>query len=350
MKAYNLSDQHYLKIAEKANLPYYRDFVKVFEGFFNQLSSREQKMLEEKLQLTGKKFNEGKFVQIACETVVCGHFANLYPKDFQYEHRSSITHKRDVDCHFTDGKYTYNVEVKCPGIETYSEKANEMPKIELKGRFDEKGRNLVNFIEHALHDTLEKEEVGWNYSVQKRLDNTLKTFLQDAHNKFPIVELTDQLNVLVVCCDNEYDMSRWYDYLYQSQGLFTDDSFADPKTYDRVDLLVLTNLFNRHYSFSEKIIDTNSWALNDAFNLAFINPDKVSSYKMSIVKKFLQTFSHYTLYFDHYREELAEVDISPASVFPILHFIPELKKILSNELDKEVNFFPRWSQPISDSV
>ena len=116
-----------------------------------------------------------------------------------------------------------------------------MPKIELKGRFDEKGRSFINFIEGALHDTLEAQQTEWNYSLQKRLDNTLKTFLQEAHAKFPTVELTDQLNVLVVCCDDEKDMGRWHDYLYQAQGLFTNDSFADPKTYDRVDVVVLTN-------------------------------------------------------------------------------------------------------------
>lgn len=337
MENYQLPPEHYLDIAQKADHPYYIDFLNTFDGLRNILSLGQQRSLEQKLQLFGtNRFNEGKFVQIACETAVCAHFAKNYLKNFQYEYRCNSTNQKDVDCQFTDGKYTYNVEIKCPGLDTYSNKANEMPKIEIKGRFDENGRNLVNFIENALYDTLEKQQTGWNYSIQKRLDNTLKTFLQEAHNKFPTIELTDQLNVLVVCCDDEYDISRWYDYLYQAQGLFTDDSFADPKTYDRVDLLVLTNLFNRHYSFSEKKIDTKSWSLDDAFNLAFINPAKASNYKMKVAETFLQTFSNYTLYFEHYREDLEEVEISPASAFPILHFIPELKRILLNELNQDL--------------
>ena len=199
MKDYQLLPQHYLDIARQANHPYYTDFINAFEGLFDKLPAKQQKVLEQKLQLIEQKqFNEGKFVQIACETVVCAHFANLYPENFRYEHQSSVASKKDVDCQFTDGKYTYNIEVKCPGIETYIEKAHGMPKIELKGRFDEKGRGLVSFIENALHETMDKQQTGWNYSLQKRLDNTLKTFLQEAHSKFPIVELTDQVNIRLV--------------------------------------------------------------------------------------------------------------------------------------------------------
>lgn len=344
MKNYQLPTEHYLAIAQKANHPYYCDFLKAFDILYNILSTKQRRILEQKLQLLGaNQFSESKFVQIACETVVCAHFAKLYPENFQYEYRCNSTNHKDIDCQFTDGKYTYNIEVKCPGLETYNNKANETPKIELKGRFDEKGRNLVNFIENALHETLEEQQIGWNYTLQKRLDNTLKTFLQEAHNKFPIVEPTNLLNVLIVCCDDEHDMSRWYDYLHQAQGLFTDDSFADPKTYNRVDLVVLTNIFNRHYSFSEKIIDTNSWCLNDAFSLAFINPIKALDYKTMIAQNFLQTFSNYTQGFDYYREELEDISVSPEYAFPILHFLPELKKALLSNSGENVNFFARWS-------
>ena len=251
--------------------------------------------MKQKLQMVeSRRFAEDSFIQIACETSVCSYFAKFFPDGFKYEPNCNSNNNTDVDCQFADGRYIYNVEVKCPGLETYKEKAHETPKIELKGRFDEDGRNLISFINSALQDHMDKEQVGWNYDIKKRLDNTLKTFLQESNNKFPAIESANQVNILVVCCDDVNDMTRWHDYLYQAGGLFTKNSFTEPKTYEKVDIVMFSNLLNRHYAFNEKSIYGNSWDLNDAFNLCYGNPFKNPDAKSDALSNFAYKFPHYT--------------------------------------------------------
>jgi len=342
MNTRNLSDQYYLNIAHVSENIYYEDFVVIFDNLCKFLSPAKEKIFNQKLQiLDNRKFNEGSFIQIACETTVCSYFLEKYSEGFFYECKTTTISDKDVDCQFTDGKYTYNVEVKCPGLDTYKEKFHENPKIEIGGRFSEEGKKLINTIEEALQDKLKANKSEWNYTKRKRLDNTLKTFLQEANSKFPSVEITDQVNILVVCCDDQKDMDRWIGYLYHSGGLFTEDSFVDVDTYNRVDIVILTNLFNRHYSFADKVIQGNSWDFSDAFNLCFCNPLKNNTYKAFPIRNFIGKFNNYTTRLISFIDK--EINSNPAvEYFPVQHFTVEFEKYASVRSENKIDCFAIW--------
>ncbi|MEQ4308496.1 hypothetical protein ABNM12_11095 [Pseudomonas syringae] len=221
-------------------------------------------LVHNKLRLEDPAPKEGQYLQSAVELTVCAHYALNFPDSFVYEDK--VVPPRDVDCSFHSEGYKFNVEVKCADYAS-------------KHQIDSEGDFIIRAI-GRLSDyrdlTAQLQETfasgGKTLAAGLHMDNKLKEYLYDAHGKFPDVEAQDQYNVLVVGCDDPWDMQQWEGYLTGPEGLFSPDSFADASRYGNVDLVVLTNLYHRHKSVEEKDKLTGHWTFANAFSLLCENP------------------------------------------------------------------------------
>lgn len=204
---------------------------------------------------------------------------------FSFVYEDKVVPPRDVDCSFQSEGYKFNVEVKCAD---YTSKH----KIDSEGDFIIRGigrlsdyRNLTAQLQETFASG------GKTLASGLHMDNKLKEFLYDAHGKFPDATAQDQYNVLVVGCDDPWDMQQWEGYLTGQQGLFSHNSFADVSRYDNVDLVVLTNLYHRHKSVAEKDKLTDHWTFANAFSLLYENPR--SKKPRSMLYEFSRTLRFY---------------------------------------------------------
>lgn len=245
--------------------------------------SQRKDLCFRKLALESGEISEQSFIQYAVELTVCAHFANLFPADFIYEEK--VNPPKDVDCTVRVGGYKYNLEVKCADF-TKKEAVDESEgfKIGALGRLSDYAEVVADLQKLFLLD-------GHPLSAQRHMDNNLKDFLISAHGKFSPGTSEDELNVLVVGCDDAMDMQKWHSYLYGVQGLFTDESYADKSTYSRVDLVLLTNLYHRHKNPASKDKLTGHWKLSDAFCLLCANPYSGKPYKTAY--EFSKTVRHH---------------------------------------------------------
>lgn len=253
---------------------------------FLSLSERKD-LCFNKLGLKDNNVTEQPFIQAAVELTVCAHFARFFPEGFVYEEK--VNPPKDVDCSFRVGDYKFNVEVKCANFEKkHAVDDGEGFKIGAHGR-------LTDFKDLSGNLTEAFASVGSPLSEQRHMDNNLKDFLLSADGKFAAVTPDKELNVLVVACDDAMDMQKWYSYLYGSQGLFTPESFVDSSGYNKVDMVLLTNLYHRHKDpvLKDKLV--GHWELNQAFSILCQNPKSL---------KPDETFNMFSGTVHHYNNEL----------------------------------------------
>ncbi|MCA8135671.1 hypothetical protein [Burkholderia cepacia] len=258
--------------------PYTAGMVAVLEKLKPFLTSKQLDDLECKLQLKKPALNEPQYLQSACELSICGFFARKFPTKFEYE--PVITAPKDVDCAFETRGYRFNIEVKCADFS----KKNALDQTE--------GFQLATFGRHPdlaqVHEDLQRalsnDPAGRQVHLQLHMDNKLKDFLISAHGKFADSTHDDTLNVLAVCGDSPSDMQKWFGYLYGPQGLFREDSYHPVSDYTRVDVVLLTNLYHRHYSYREKDQIADHWDLGKAFNVIFSNPYRQRDKKDAILQ------------------------------------------------------------------
>jgi hypothetical protein len=120
-----------------------------------------------------------------------------------------------------------------------------------------------------------------------------------ANEKFNPTPAENEINALLVGCDDENDIQCWVNYLYAEQGLFTQSSFHDHNAYKNVDLVILTNLYYRHNKFWNKNIDKSAWSLDNSFNLIMINPFRAIE-KTPALKNFVHILPNYSEAIDMY--------------------------------------------------
>ena len=295
-KLEHISDlnDHYLVKARNENLDYFDEFIKAAEIIKDNVSEREFEFwCKEKMLLKDQVFAEKTFIQYAVETSVARYFAEKHSENFQVEAKINPYNDKDVDIRFTDGDYTYNVEVKCSDFNS-KEKINSKDafKYETVGRIPDRNETKET-ISTALDEGLAKKGEATKPHVEaKNMDNNLKDFLELSHEKFNPTPSEQEVNILLVGCDDERDIQKWHYYLFAEQGLFTEYSFADREKYKNVDLVVFTNLYFKHNKFFEKKV-RNSWTLDQSFNLVFSNPFR-QLHKEKAIKNFLDIIPHFT--------------------------------------------------------
>ncbi|WP_122614160.1 hypothetical protein [Pseudomonas viridiflava] len=241
-------------------------------------------LVEEKLRLSDPNPDEHQYLQAAAELTICAHFAKFFPDQFIYE--DAVNPPKDVDCSFQTQGYKFNIEVKC---------ANFSKKHAIESAT---GFKLGSIGRGDGYDQLFEDlgiifgSQGEILSKQPHMDNKLKDFLISADGKFAESPSARELNILIVCCDDQMDMQKWLGYLIGPAGLFTRDSYVDPALYSKVDLVVLTNLYHRHKDVALKNKLQNHWRLIDAFSLLCQNP--LSAKESPLFIEFARTLPHHT--------------------------------------------------------
>ncbi|UST92734.1 hypothetical protein [Pseudomonas siliginis] len=244
---------------------YASGLVETINDLAPHLSVAERKDLcFNKLGLKSDNVSEKTYIQSAVEATVCAHFARFFPERFVYEEK--VNPPKDVDCSFRVGEFKYNIEVKCADFsKKHAVDDSDGFKIGSLGRLDDYD-DLVGNLEDLFSSD------GHVLSRQRHMDNNLKDFLISAHEKFASATPDYELNILVVGCDDAMDMQKWYSYLYGAKGLFTVESYSDTSAYDRVDLVLLTNLYHRHKDPATKDKLDGHWRLSEAFCILCENP------------------------------------------------------------------------------
>lgn len=273
---------HYLRIAKESGNNYFDEFIVSISKVKNYMSPKDFKILwNDKMQLSKAKFDEKAFIQSACELSVATYFCEK--EDFKVEEKVNPKNKKDIDVQFKSHGFTYNVEVKCATFEDKEKvQKSDSYKYLSSGRFDNMP-GVMGVISNSIDEgSTNKGELLKPHLVLKNMDNNLKDFLKSAHQKFNPDSDENEINILLVCCDDPADMQSWFGYLYASQGLFTKDSFYSKDKYSNVDIVVLTNLYFKHKTFHNKKIE-HSWTLSETLNLSFISPYRKRNKKVGIL-------------------------------------------------------------------
>lgn len=289
----NLAD-HYLVKARQEKNHYFDEFLEAATILKSVMTKKEFKFwLAEKMLIKQQAFLPKTFIQYAVETATVRFFAEKHNNNLKFEAKINPTNDKDVDLQFTDKSFTYNIEVKCSNFVAKEEADSEDAyKYETVGRIPDR-QETKEVISKAIDEGLKiKGEQTKPHIEAKNMDNNLKGFLELADEKYNPTPNEDEVNILLVGCDDERDIQKWHYYLFAEQGLFTPESFADRNKYRNVDLVVFTNQYfkNNNY-FSKKV--RNSWTLERSFNLVFSNPFRQLQ-KEKAIKNFLDIFPHYT--------------------------------------------------------
>lgn len=291
---------HYLVKSRSLTHNYFKEFLEAAAILKPLMTDKEFEFwLTEKMLSKNQTFIEKTFIQYAVETSVVRFFGEKFPIDFKVEVKINPTNDKDVDCQFMDSGYKFNVEAKCSDFVSKEKIENKDGfKVSTIGRLPDRGDEAVEVISSALDEGLAKKgEPLKPHLRSKNMDNNLMEFLMLAHDKYNPTPNENEVNILIVGCDDDRDMQNWINYLWAPEGLFTAQSFADKTKYKNVDMVVLTNQYFKHNKYFDKRV-VNCWSIEKCFNLISSNPHR-HLHKEAAMKHFIKIFPNYS-------EELAK--------------------------------------------
>lgn len=282
----------------------YDNYLSGLDSVINNLSveignHKIADIILKKLQFGSGSFNENQYIQAACELTVMGDF--LGNKDLIFKYEDKITPPKDVDFSIYLNGRKYNIEVKCPSYFHDDLLGDEEVVVKFTNRAPSK--EDLNTILGGLKSALPKK-----IKVSKNLDNVMKDFLESAQEKMIDSPLSN-VNVLVVCCNDEVDLKNWRDYLIGNGGFFTDDSYIGRDSFDRVDFVLLTNVYNRHFRYFEDSRLSNHWSIRSSFNLLYANSKSKLSWTLRpdqgqvIAKDLCNMFPNFSSDFERYMSD-----------------------------------------------
>lgn len=283
------SKDHYLRLVKHSYDAYINGFIDVINNIKKSIETKQfDDLVRNKLQMESVKFDEASFLQSACELTVMSEFLCRQDTEFVYEKK--VTSPKDVDFSIRRNGICCNVEVKCPSYTTFEKEENSVQII-----FTNRAPSIKYSKEEILSDTsfrlrklaekdayINKNKIlsdiesclsphGKTIKECKNLDNTLKDFLLSSQAKVAGSAESD-VNVLAIGCNDEIDMQMWRSYLFGNGGFFTDESTLLAHTYfDRVDYVLLTNIYNRHHRYYNDNRISDHWRLDHSFNLLYPN-------------------------------------------------------------------------------
>lgn len=258
------SENHYFTIPSVVYDTYLQDLNKLLERLEKIVGQKKlEDILNKKLQTGLAKFNENQFLQSACELTAMSTFLGRDNIDFCYERK--IHTPKDVDFSILIENKRFNIEVKCPSFKNESRGAddiqvnfmNRAPSVEDK-------KKILESISASLNNHSK------NTIETKNLDNTLKDFLISTQEKV-IQSSIEENNILLIACDDELSVHTWRGYLFGYGGFFTERSHVPHEEFDRVDYVLLTNIYNRHHRYFSDVKIKNHWDLKSSFNLLYPN-------------------------------------------------------------------------------
>jgi len=261
---------NYLVLANNKGHQYINDFEVVYQCYATNFPSELKNWLQNKMMLNALPFNTKQFVQFACEATIVKYFADRYKTNLAIEKKINPANNMDVDLVFSENGFTFNIEIKCSDFNAKEKiDATNTLKIQPVGRLEGFNETLAE-LQELLKPVAEKLNLDAIVAT-KNMDNSLKDFLLSANNKFNPAATDKELNILSVSCNDAEDMQLWYYYMFKEQGLLTPSSFHPVSDFENVDVVILNNLYFKHYEyFNKKLL--NSWDFGNCFNLIFINP------------------------------------------------------------------------------
>ncbi|WCL51057.1 hypothetical protein [Leptospira sp. GIMC2001] len=309
---------------------FHRDYISLlpdFERYFSLINdslkllepkiSKKQKntILSSKLQANTVRLDLDQLIQNLCELDISSHFSSHFIETFIYEPKLNNFNNTDVDFSFSDGNYKFNVEIKCPRI-SHRHQLNQKSEIKVKAfeRFDK-------FFE-ALK-TLQSIDTSLNFIDGKREDNSIKDFLISANNKFPIQSSDNEINILIICCDDVHHLQEIYSYFGGNTGFFTENSYTDKDLYKSVDLVYLVNTLYYHNPYN-KIHGKKAFHFPESFGLGLVNSNRKIKY--SGISKFFELVPNYNVALREFKERGDASDPIHDEVF-IIKFVKNVEEL-----------------------
>lgn len=250
----------------------FRFFLDMLAFFEEKMNTSEFKSIENKIINALQSNNFEKYSQTMSELIVLYHIYRYYDHSVNYEPRYNGNY--NPECSFSYGKYTINVEVKCPD---YAKRINVENRNTLK--IDLIGQRLPDKqILEDIISTVKPNIINTPYDdieAKELMDLKLKDFLVHSNKKFP--EGENYFNILVISLEIVSDLDEWYMYLFGNNGVFSGNSFIDKSLYSNVDAVILSSIKGNLNPLLN--IKANKWYLENAHNYIFINPEKEHSSK-----------------------------------------------------------------------
>lgn len=264
---------HYLKKAMLENKEYIKRFNQALKPLQKKLSKKQfDDLCINKLQIKAGKFNESQYIQNACELTVLSYFAEKFSSSFVYENK--VNPPKDVDLSITLDDINYNIEIKC--VENskydaiYSDKS--INPLSMFGRYPDK-----EFLTEVMGIEMNKDEISPDLDTDKPFvivenrDMKLKDFLESAQSKFSDTYSNQNINILFICIGGVADIDAWDGYIYGHKGILQEDSFVEHSSFDKIDMIIISNLEHRHSNIFNKRNLNNHWKLDRAYNIFYIN-------------------------------------------------------------------------------
>lgn len=107
--------------------------------------------------------------------------------------------------------------------------------------------DVIKDISNMVRPNLNGKYEG--VQAEPRFDNKLKDYLVSAQSKFPD-STDDNFNLLVISLCEIKDLDEWYNYLFASEGIFTQNSYVK-ELYNRIDAIALTDTVMGHINYGE---------------------------------------------------------------------------------------------------
>jgi hypothetical protein len=271
------------------------------------------------------QYTDERYLQSASELTVAHHIKKRRVGDFQIEKRVSAENRKDVDVFFRAKSTNVAIEVKCP----FEEEPAPYPGTITLNRA---GRTAgTDETYEQIRQTLQSTIPGTNFDRGRNRDHRMKDCLISAHQKF---SSESGLNILFLSCGHFHRIGEWYGCLFGRHELFTAESFQAPKTYSKVDVVILSNVKYRH----QHARDYPAWTLDDVLLLPVVNPYSRRRLLTHAVNEGLGVF-------DHYLKDIARPQIISAMYHPVdpaVDAITQVNYFVQERLtsDERARFFP----------
>lgn len=252
-----------------------------------KLTEKQHKsLLSEKLRLEKGDTDINQTIQSLCELSICSYFSTI-EGNFEYEPKRGG--KKNPEVSWTMNDFCYNIEVKCPNYSMQEEKSKtNYLQLKTVARYPWYKSEVP-----AILDGLKKLfKSNGNVTEESRKDDKLFDFLKSASDKFTKFSNNNDINILVLCCDDEDDLNDYYNHLYSDSGFFTPNSYRNPKEFQNVDLILLKNLRGLH-NINYQYLTNLGWNIEKVFKLLFKNPrcQKYISQGIDLISKRIPNYN-----------------------------------------------------------
>lgn len=314
------------------------------KSFINAFKNVNNKYLEKKL--LAKFCNKDQFLQSLMEVIIYRHFCS---KEFTLDFDKCINNqsKKDVDIVACKNNITLNIEVKCPVTEEKSE--NEIV-LRQDHRYSNSKEDNIYFstdmenLKNEMNCALNKANIKKQISIKKMQDNKLKDYLFSANEKFNSSN-DNELNVLFLCLTTS-EFMLFLDYMINKDtGLFSSNSYVDPKHFEKIDCFVLSNIKSGHNKCDLESCDKSFdiWNINKYVNFIIPNIAKYQEIGIQIPKSkeklFLESlhdsYFHYCLFEKNFVRKHPNIPRILHIVFPeyISNYFPLLTKEYQGKIE-----------------